>query len=169
MPSLINELALAEIQGLVDGATAVMVLDPAGLKAAESLALRRSLVKVGAKIKVAKANHVRRLFPDGLAEILDVKGSLAIVVGEDIAAAAKIVNDLVKADKVAVRGGLVEGKALGPAQAAKLADLPSREQLYGMLANVLAAPLTGLVRVLNEVPAGFVRVLEAARAKQAGE
>ncbi len=166
MPSVINELALAEVNTVLDGAPSVILIDPTGLKADESLKLRKDLHNAGAKMKLAKASLVRRAVPEAVAEKLDGKGSLALVGGEDIAAAAKLLKDLEKEEKVEFRGGMIEGNALDANEAKKLADLPSREQLYGMLCNVLAAPMVGMVRVLNEVPTSAVRVIQAIKEKQ---
>lgn len=167
MPSVINELLIAEIKGLVDDeGTSLLVIDPAGLKAADSLKLRTELRDVGANMKVAKASLVRKVAPDELRGHLEDKGSIGLVSGEDIGAAAKIIRDLAKDDKVSVRAGYIEGKALDDKSASRLADLPSREELHGKLVNVLAAPMANLARLLNEVPTAFVRVLNAAKDKQ---
>jgi large subunit ribosomal protein L10 len=42
-----------------------------------------------------------------------------------------------------------------------LASLPSREQLIATLLGTLQAPMTKLVRTMNEVPGKFVRTLAA--------
>ena len=166
MPNIINELALAEVSSILDEQNAVILIDPTGLKADESLQLRSDLSKAGARMKLAKAKLIRRAVPAEVAEKIEAGGSLALINGEDIAAAAKVLKELEKEEKVAFKGGLIEGNALDANEAKKLADLPSREELYGMLCNVLAAPLVGTVRVLNEIPTSMVRVLSAIKEKQ---
>jgi large subunit ribosomal protein L10 len=166
MPSVINQMLLQEVQIQVDGSSSILLIDPVGLKADESLKLRQDLRQVGAQMKVCKANLVKQALPEGSTDALAGKGSLGVVTGEDIGAAAKIVCDLAKAERLAVRGAVMEGQALDSAQATALADLPSKEQLHGMLVNVLAAPLSGFVRVLNEVPASLARVVNAIKEKQ---
>ena len=166
MPSVINEFLISEVQDVIDGDNAVLLVDPTGLKADESLKLRKDLHGVGAKMKVAKASLVRSAAPEDLRGLLEAKGSVGVVSGEDIGAAAKIIRDLVKDEKIVVRAGLIEGKALDDKSAQKLADLPSKDQLRGMLVNVLAAPMTNLARVIQEVPTSFVRVLSAIKDKQ---
>lgn len=166
MPSFINEILLAEVKSLVEDSGALVIFDPSGLRADESLALRRQLYAAGAMMKVAKANLVRHAVSEELAAQLKVPGSLALVTGEDIAGAAKILRDLVKEERIELRGGSIEGRVLDSTETLKLADLPSREQLYGMFVNVLAAPITGLARVIQEVPTSLVRVLQAVKEKQ---
>lgn len=166
MPSIINKLLLNEVQTMVDENGAILFVDAVGLRADESLKLREDLFKVGAVLKVCKANLVRKALPEEAEDAVAGKGSLGLVAGEDIGAAAKIIRDLAKNDKVAVRGAVMEGSTLDAQRAMALADLPSREQLHGMLVNVLAAPMTGLARVLNEVPGGLARVINAIKDKQ---
>ena len=166
MPNIINELALAEVSSILEAQDAVILIDPTGLKADESLQLRSDLQKAGARMKLAKAKLIRRAVPAEVAEKIEAGGSLALINGEDIAAAAKVLKELEKEEKVTFKGGLIEGNALDANEAKKLADLPSREELYGMLCNVLAAPLVGTVRVLNEIPTSMVRVLAAIKDKQ---
>ena len=48
MPSLINELIFDEVKSIVDESESLLLIDPAGLKADESLALRRQLSGIGA-------------------------------------------------------------------------------------------------------------------------
>ena len=149
MPSLINELIDQEVKGVLDSSNSVILVDPAGLKAAESLALRRKLHDVGASMQQTKRRLIARNLPEEVREHLN-GGSLAMVVGEDIAAAAKILNELVKEEKVALRAGFVEGQAVDAKGAAKIAELPTKHEAHAMLARALRAPavkLTKLVRL----------------------
>ncbi len=168
MPSIINQAILSEVKTVVDASDAILFVDPIGLKADEALKLRKDLTGVGASMKVAKANIIRLTLTEDVSANLTGSGSLGMVVGEDIAAAAKVVRDLVKEEKVTVRGGLIEGNALDAGSALKLADLPSRHQLHGMLANVLAAPITGLARLLQELPTSLARVVGAIKEQKEG-
>lgn len=168
MPSLINELIHDEIKSLVDDSTSVILVDPAGLKADESLAFRKELVGIGARMKVGKARIVRKVMGDDFASHLDGKGTIGVITADDVAAAAKVVNKLVKDEKLSVRAGMVEGKALDGASAAKLADLPSKEELQARLLGTLQAPMSNFVRLLNEVPGSFVRLLAAYKDKLDG-
>ena len=68
-----------------------------------------------------------------------------------------------------VKGGLLEGADLPAAAVARLAKLPSREQLLGQLAGGIAAPLTGLAGSLNALIGGLARSLGAVQAQRAAE
>jgi large subunit ribosomal protein L10 len=151
MPSFINDLSLKEVKALVSGSPSVIVLDPSRLNSSDSLALRKSLNGAGAKMKVAKVNLIKLALPEAAAKLLEGKTTIALVTAKDMLAAAKIVIDLEKAEKIKVRGGIMDGAILDNASVKKLASMPSKQTLYGMLVNILAAPITGLARVIAEI------------------
>ncbi len=161
MPSLINELMLAEVTEVAKKANAIILIDASKLNAEDSIAFRAKLRVSGAKLKVAKAAVIYRVLPAELAKLAPPSGSVGMVcTGEDIAAAAKLINDLVKEDKIKLKGGVMEGKALDVKSAKALANLPTREQAGVMLLRVLNAPIVQLVRIANVKPTELVRVLK---------
>ncbi|HVJ13642.1 MAG TPA: 50S ribosomal protein L10, partial [Burkholderiales bacterium] len=50
-----------------------------------------------------------------------------------------------------------------------LAQLPSREELLAKLLGTMQAPMTKLVRTLNEVPGKFVRTVAAYLDQKSGD
>lgn len=163
MPSLIKELMLAEVATVVKSANAIILVDASKLNAEDAIAFRAKLRKSGAKLKIAKAAVVYRALPADLAKVAPQSGPVGLVcTGEDIAAAAKLVNELAKEDKVKLRGAVLEGKPLDAKSAKALADLPTREQASAMVVRVLQSPLTQLVRIANVKPTELVRVLKVA-------
>ena len=61
----------------------------------------------------------------------------------------------------------VSGQLLDKSQIDALAKLPTLDQALGMLASVTLAPVTKLVRTLNEIPTKTTRAVAAVRdAKQ---
>jgi large subunit ribosomal protein L10 len=80
----------------------------------------------------------------------------------DVALAAKVLRDFIKEkEKPVVKIGALQGAILSAVDVRSLADLPSREQLYGMLVGTLAAPMQRLVGTLNQKLASVVYVLKA--------
>ncbi len=152
MPSLINELMLKEVQASVGSSQSLILVDHSLLKSGESLKLRNDLRKAGAKLRVAKVSILIKAVPSSAAKQMEsVKGSLGVILAEDMVAASKIVAALAKESRVAVRGGLMDGKSIDAAMVTRISELPGKQELRGMLVNILAAPLTGLVRVLAEI------------------
>jgi large subunit ribosomal protein L10 len=161
MPNLINELMLAEVSEVAKSAAAIILVDASKLNAEDAIALRTKLRATGAKLKVAKAAIIYRALPAELAKAATPSGAVGMVcTGEDIAASAKILNELAKDDKIKLKGALMEGKALDAKAAKALADLPTREQANAMVVRVLNSPLVQLVRIANVKPTELVRVLK---------
>jgi large subunit ribosomal protein L10 len=151
MPSFINELSLRDLQTHVKSSGSLIIVDPSKLNSGDTLKLRKSLTEAGAKMKVAKVSLIRRAVPESAAKMVDGKSAIALVSAKDMLAAAKVLADLEKEDKLAVRGGFMDGQLLNAAEVKKLATMPSQLTLRGMLVNVLAAPLVGLARVIAEI------------------
>jgi len=151
MPSFINELSLKDLQVLVSANPSLIIVDPSKLNSGDTLKLRKSLSEAGAKMKVAKVSLIKRAVPEGAAKMVEGKSSIALVSAKDMLAAAKVLADLEKEEKLSVRGGFMDGQLLDAGQVKKLASMPSKQVLRGMLVNVLAAPLVGLARVIAEI------------------
>ena len=65
--------------------------------------------------------------------------------------------------RVAIKAGVLDGKVIDPKAVKALADLPSKEQLLGMVASALLAPITGLACALNGNIQNLAYALEAVR------
>jgi large subunit ribosomal protein L10 len=87
---------------------------------------------------------------------------------EDPGAAARLFKDFAKEnEEFEVKALSVSGQLLDKSQIDTLAKLPTLEQALGMLASVTLAPVTKLVRTLNEIPTKTTRAVAAVRdAKQ---
>ena len=96
---------------------------------------------------------------------------LAYGIGPDPVAVAKVLNDFAKGhDKFVITGGGMPGQTMSVKQIAALAGLPSRDELIAKLMGTMQAPVTALVRTLNDVPSKLVRALAAVRdAKEAAQ
>ncbi len=71
-------------------------------------------------------------------------------------------------EKPSVKGGLLDGKSIDSAQVAKLATMPSREQLLAQLGASMQAPLAGFAGALNGLLSTFAGALDALRAQREG-
>ncbi|PDH30702.1 MAG: 50S ribosomal protein L10 [Puniceicoccaceae bacterium MED-G30] len=100
-----------------------------------------------------------------------LSGPTAIVIGgEDPSGVAKTLGKFFKdKDKVELKAGILDSKALSKTDIEALAKLPGLESLRAQLLGLLTQPSTGLVRVLNAVPQNIVNVLQAKVRKENGE
>jgi large subunit ribosomal protein L10 len=154
-------------------ASTLYVTDFTGLDVARITQLRRRLRQAGTDFVVVKNTLARRALGDahvqGLEEHLAGPTGLVLTdAGVDAAAAAKVLADFAREfEKPAIKAGLVNGKAVTPAQVKRLASLPSRRELLGQLGGTLQAPMAGFVGALNGLLLDMVGALEALRAKRA--
>lgn len=151
MPSQINELLLADVEAFVKKSPSYILCDPTRLNSEEQIKVRGGLHKAGARMKVAKLSLLRRVVPDSVKPLLDGKATVALVATEDMVGAAKVLEEYTKDDKLTFKGGLMDGEALDVKGVKRLASLPDKQTLRGMLVNILAAPLTGFARVIAEI------------------
>jgi large subunit ribosomal protein L10 len=98
-------------------------------------------------------------------------GQTAIIVGgNNPSGVAKIIGEFFKKkDKVEMKAGIVNERALSKEEIEVLAKLPGLEVLRAQLLGLLTQPATGFVRVINAVPQGLVNVLQAKVRKENGE
>ena len=166
-----KQAVVAEVARVVTGAQAIVLVENRGLPVAAMTQLRAKARASGVYFRVLKNTLVRRAVAEtpfaGLAG--KMVGPLAYGIGTDPVAVAKVLNDFAKGhDKFVITGGAMPGQVMTAKDVAALAALPSREELIARLLGTMQAPVTKLVRTLNEVPARFVRTLAAVRdAKQA--
>ena len=72
------------------------------------------------------------------------------------------------ADKLEIKGGVVEGNLYDAAGIASIATIPAREELISRLLGSLQAPITNFARVMNQLAEkGGAGAVEAAPAEEA--
>jgi large subunit ribosomal protein L10 len=169
-----KEALVAEIAELLKDTESLLISDYRGLSVAELSELRGKLRQSGASFRVVKNTLAKiaaeRAGRDGLAPLLT--GPTAVTIcGEDAVAAAKALADYARLHPALVmRGGLMADTVVDAAGVKTLAMLPSRETLLAQVVGTMAAPMTGLVTVLQGTISGFVRALsQVAEQKAAAE
>jgi large subunit ribosomal protein L10 len=102
---------------------------------------------------------------DQVGSLLSGPSAIAFVDG-DVAQAAKSLLDFAKAHPLLViKGGVLDGKALTPAEVGKLADLEPREVLLAKLAGAMKASMAGAAATFNALPTQMALLADALRAK----
>ena len=147
-------------------AEGVFVAAYAGLDVAEIMALRRGARQADCRIRVVKNTVAKRVLAADerfAALASSLKGPLLYGSGS-APAVAKLLRDFAKDhDHLKIVAGAVDGQLLDEEQVGRFASLPSKEQLYGIVAGTLNAPIVKLARTLAEVPSALARALAAVR------
>jgi large subunit ribosomal protein L10 len=153
---------VAELKEKLSGAKALYYTDFSGLNVKRMTDLRRRLRKANVEYVVIKNTLALRAVNESGLVTERLKGQTGLVIAKDAVAAAKVLADFAKENdaRPAVKGGLLEGKALDVAQVKKLASMPSREQMLADLGAGLQSPMAAFVAALNGLLYMFAGALE---------
>jgi large subunit ribosomal protein L10 len=175
MPNLVNTLVVDEYEREFADANGMLFVSFGGLSVEESSALRNELAAQGVKFRMVRNSLARRVLAghgrEMPAEALEGNTAIAYGEAEHAIVAAKLFStkEVKKAGKVTLKAGVLDGRVLGPQDAAALADIPDRATLQAQLLGCISGPARGLVSVLDGLPAGVARVLQAHVDAQGGE
>jgi large subunit ribosomal protein L10 len=163
---------VAEVGAEIAKAQTVVIAEYRSLTVADMTDLRRKARNAGVYLRVVKNTLARRAVAEtpfkGLAE--QMTGPLAYGISADPVAAARVLSDYAKTnDKLKIRGGGMANQVMSAQEVARLASMPSREQLLAQLMGTMRAPVAKFVQTLNEVPGKFVRTLAAVRESREGQ
>lgn len=160
-----------DLESKIEKQKSIVFMDFTGVKVKELAKLRENLKENGSEMKVAKKSLMEIALKNKKIELDSKKldGEVAMVFGyEDEIAPSKAVYQFSKENqKAKILGGFLENKFYEMADVIKLAELPSKEQLLGMLLGTLSAPATNLVGVLSGNMRKLVFALSQIKEKKA--
>lgn len=153
-----------EIAEQLQGAEAIFAVDYRGISVPQAAELRSKLRDADATFRVVKnrltVRAAEKAGTDSLGELLDGPTALTFVRG-DAAVAAKALNDFARgSDLLEFKGGLLGEQVLTIDEIKSIARLPARDVLHAQLVATVAAPISGLVRGLNQLIAGMASQLQ---------
>lgn len=158
-----KQAAVKEIGERLQESNAVFAVDYRGISVPQAAELRTRLREADASFNVIKNRLAKRIIGESGAGALDehLTGPTALTyIKGDAVIAAKAIADFTKEhDKLAYKGGIMDGEPLDPEQFIVIARLPGVDVLRGQLVGLTAAPLTGLVRSLNGLIGGLATQL----------
>jgi len=163
--------AVAELTERFRGSSGAVLTEYRGLTVAQLAELRKSLgddaTFAVVKNTLTKIAVTEAGLSDQLSSLLAGPSAVAFVDG-DVVEAAKGLRDFAKANPLLViKGGVLDGKAISPAEIIKLADLEPRDVLLAKLAGAMKASLAGAAATFNALPVQMAQLAEALRAKRA--
>ena len=166
-----KQAMVSEVAAKLQGAQSLIVAQYRGLNVERVTQLRAKARTSGVWLRVLKNTLARRAVQGTPFEKLSEQmvGPLMYGISHDPVAGAKVLSEFAKENEwFVIKAGAMPNAVMSAQDIKALAQLPSREQLIAMLLGTLQAPMTKLVRTLNEVPARLVRTLAAVRDAKSG-
>ena len=168
-----KEAVVEQLTERLKQADTLLVADYRGLTMPQIDGLRSRLLESGARFTVVKNTLTRRAAEaagsEALLTLLEGPSAIAFLDADgDMVAAAKALADAARETRVlAIRGGVLEGRALTAAEVESLATLPPVDVLRGQVLGAIVAPLTSFAALLNAPLQNLVGLIDA-RIEQLG-
>ncbi len=163
--------AVAELTERFQTSNGAVLANYRGLSVAQLAELRRAL-NGHANFAVVK-NTLTKIaateagVADQLGDLLSGPSAIAFVKG-DVVEAAKGLREFAKANPaLEIKGGIIDGKSMTPAEIDRLADLESRDVLLAMLAGAMKASMARAAATFAALPTQMARLAAALEAKRA--
>ena len=145
-------------------AKVAVVTEYRGLTVEEISKLRRALQKENSDYMVTK-NTLAKIASKGtdfevLADALKGPVAIAFGFGDEVTPAKVLTKFIKEAKKGQIVAAALDGKLLDAKETAKLAELPSKEELYAKMLGCINSPATGIAGAVNAVMSGLVRAMD---------
>lgn len=153
-------------------AKAAFLVDFKGMNVEQVTGLRKNLFQVQSEMQVVRNTLALRALKDHpesekALEKEFVGNNAVIFAFEDASATAKALTNYAKTvETLVLKSGLMDGKRLNEDGIKVLSTLPGKQELRAMFLGTLQAPMSQLLSVFQQVPAGFVRALAAQKDKK---
>ena len=162
-----KELVVAELTERLRTSDTLLVADYRGLTMPQIDALRSRLIESGARFTVVKNTLTRRAAEaagaDALLTLLEGPSAIAFLEADgDMVAAAKALADSARESRVlAIRGGVMQGRAITAEEVQSLAILPPLDILRSQVLAAIIAPVTAIAGLVNAPLQNLYGLLEA--------
>jgi len=162
-----KQTEIEELHEAFGKASAAYLTNFTGIRVEALNKLRVELNQIGVSYRVVKNTLARKaLQGTNLTELGSMfEGPTAVAFAtDDPVAPAKVLKAYRKDnEKLVVKGGYLDGRIFGASDLDAIAALPGRDELRSAVLSVIIGVPRGIVTILNEIPTGFVRVLDARR------
>lgn len=162
-----KQTIVAEVNAVALTALSAIAAENRGLTAVQMTDLRAKARKEGVYMRVVRNTLARRAVDGTSFACMQEKliGPLILAFSkEDPGAAARVIFAFIKgSDKLVVKVIALSGKMLAASDLERLAKMPTKDQAISMLMSVMLAPISQLVRTINEPTAKLARTVAAIR------
>ena len=150
-----KEEIVAKVSKVAKGSPSLVFVNFHKLSVTDTTKLRKLLRESGSGYLVAKKTLITRALKDGSLSggMPELNGEIALAYGNDPIAPARTVAQFRKGheEHISIAGGVFENRFMDAVAMNAIANIPSREVLYGMFVNVVSSPMRGLVIALNQL------------------
>jgi large subunit ribosomal protein L10 len=165
--------AVAELTERFQTSNGAVLANYRGLTVAQLAELRRALNGHASfavvKNTLTKIAATEAGVADQIGDLLIGPSAIAFVKG-DVVEAAKGLREFGKANPaLEIKGGIIDGKSMTPAEIDRLADLEPRDVLLAMLAGAMKASMARAASTMAALPTQMARLAGALEAKRAAE
>ena len=132
----------------------IVLTEYRGISVEDDTKLRATIRTNGDEYSVVKNSIIAHAAKEAGIEGLDnLEGPTAVVIGyEDYVTPAKAVNDYAKDNEFyTIKAGVMDGKMIEVSEVKKLANLPSKDTLYAMLASALLGNIRNFAVVIDQL------------------
>jgi len=169
-----KERVVAELVERLRTSETLIVADYRGLTHKELDDVRGRLLESGARLSVVKNTLTRRAAEqagtEALLELLTGPTAIAFVHGGDMVAVARTLDETARStQRLSLKGGVLDGRPVGPDAVKELASLPPVDVLQGQVLGAIVAPLTSLLGLVNAPLQGLVGLIDARIDQLGGE
>lgn len=158
---------VSEVAGVAKQAVSLVAAEYSGLTVGQVTSLRKSMRDAGVYMRVVRNTLAKRALEGTQFACMqqELVGPLVLAFSkEEPGAAARLIKEFAKTnDKLKVKALALENQLLPASSLDMLASLPTRDEAIAQLMSVMLAPVTKLVRTMNEPHAKLVRTIAAVR------
>lgn len=150
-----KETIINDLKSDMEKSSAFFLTNLIGIGANDAVLVRKNVRDSGGKVVVTRNSLFEKAAQGKSYEALlkGLKGPHAIAFAfKDAAAVAKSLKKSgAELELVTLKGGVLDGKTLTSNEVKALAELPSKDQMLGLMLATFIAPVSALVRVLDAI------------------
>ncbi|NIA10782.1 MAG: 50S ribosomal protein L10 [Nitrospiraceae bacterium] len=163
---------IEEMTAKLKGQKNLIIVDFSGIKANDMASFRKGLKNENIFYRVVKGNLLKLAFKNAGFTLDDsiFEGPVGVAIHENepVVLSKKFVDFKDEDDKLLfkVKTGLIDGEWVSKEDIERIAELPSKDELYSKLVYLLESPIQRLVTVLQKPTRDFVVVLDQVKNKK---